>query len=114
MRKIVSVLILLAVICAFSGIASATSSSSYTSSSWEKTSNPYKGQIAYKETSKSTYKTTHYSSLIQTTTIGKVTSYTSSKIKVKCIETTITTTWDSYFGKNVEKSTRTYYMTLYR
>jgi hypothetical protein len=114
MKKIVSVLILLAVLAAFSGVASATSSSSYISNSWEKTSHPYKGQIAYKETSKSTYKTTHYSSLIQTTTIGKVTSYTSSKIKVKCIETTITTTWDSYFGKNVEKSIRTYYRTLYR
>jgi hypothetical protein len=98
----------------FSGIACATSSTSYSSNSWEKTDHPYKGQIAYTEDSKTTYKSSVYCSIITMNTVGKVMSYTSSIILVKCVETIVETTWDPHNGKVIKRNSRVYFMKLYR
>lgn len=45
---------------------------------------------------------------------GKAVKITASKITIKCIEKTVTTSLDSYSGKNVDTSYRTYWDTIYR
>lgn len=114
MNKIIGIGILLLVLLAFTGLASATSTSTFNSKTNEYTTHPYKGKIAYTSTSTSTYKSNGYSSYIKETVIGKVVSFTSQKIRVRCVDTTIDTTWSTYSGKDVSKSVRVYYLTLYR
>ena len=115
MKKLVSLITLFLVLVGFSGfVAASTVTNSYTSSSWETTDHPSIGKIVYKETVTSVMKTKGYSDTTKQTIIGKVISYTKTTIKVRCVETTVETSYDSYLGKSVQKSTTVSYMKLYR
>ena len=98
---------------AFCGVASA-STSNYTSTSWDSSEHPYNGKIVVRETSTSTYRGTGYQSVSKSYTVGKVLSYTSSSIKVRCEEITISNYWDSFSGYDVDRESRIFYRTLYR
>ena len=113
MKKIIGIIGLLLIMMSFVG-TSAAATTTTTMSSWQSDYNPYIGKTMSKSSETYTYKSSTYSSITQMTMVGKAVKITSSKISVKCIEKTVTTSWDPYTGKHVKTSYRTYLNTIYR
>lgn len=113
MKKIIGIIGLLLIMMSFAS-TSAAATTTTTMSSWQTDYHPYIGKTMSKSSETYTYKSTSYSSITQLTMVGKAVKITSSKITVKCIEKTVTTSWGSYMGKHVETSYRTYWDTIYR
>jgi hypothetical protein len=113
MKKILIFGLMILVAVAFTGVASAASTT-YKYSSWESDYHPSIGKIMYGDSSTSTYKTSTYSSTTVTTTTGKVVSYTKTTIKVKCTEKTVMKYTSKYTGTHTSTSYYTYYHTIYR
>lgn len=67
----------------------------------------------YEEYSTSTYKTSIIPVSISTT-YGKVVNYTNTKIRVKCTEKTLITSYSTYSGKDVNRSYYIYYKTIFK
>ena len=83
-------------------------------STWDTSDNPYNGKIAIRGSSTYMNKLKGYQSVSKSYATGKILSYTNSLVKIRCLETTILTSWSSYFGKDVDKQYRVFFRTLYR